>query len=71
MGSGLGAALEAATKVISAMTLTAASALTMIHGSLDDEALGVGFDTITPHRKSLRGGADRTSSLSLAQKVKP
>ncbi|BAU98915.1 conjugal transfer protein TrbB [Aurantimicrobium minutum] len=46
VGSGLGAELDTATKTTNAITITAASALTMIQGSLDEAGLGVGADTV-------------------------
>lgn len=63
VGSGFGVPFETITNVTKAITMTAASALTMIQGSLDEDVLGFGVDTGTPHRKGLRGDADRIQSL--------
>ena len=64
VGSGLGVPLETTTNVTNAITMTAARALTIIQGSLDEDAVGFGVDTGTPHRNGLRGDADRIQSLS-------
>ena len=63
VGSGLGVELDTATKTTNAITMTVASALTMIQGSLDEAGLAVGTDTSTPQRKSPRKDADRVPSV--------
>lgn len=63
VGFGCGAELDTATKVTSAITMTAASALTIIQGSLELDDAGVGADTETPHRNGLRDDADPSFSV--------
>ena len=69
VGSGLGDPFATNTKVTNAITITAASALTMIQGSLDEDAAGVGLDTRTPHRNGLRSEADRISEFIASEQV--
>ena len=70
VGSGLGVPFATATKVTKAITITAARTLTIIHGSLEAERVGLlGVDTRTPHRNGLRSDADRTKSLSRTSRL--